>query len=135
MGRSHETRELTSNAPTVRARVVISGVLFVLAGTLHFVRPEMYAKIVPPGFGPARELVAISGVAEIAGGVGLLIPATRRAAGLGLVVLLLAVWPANIFMAFDARRFAAVAPAWALWTRVPLQIVLMWWIERISRRS
>ncbi|MEA2688459.1 MAG: hypothetical protein QOD51_1066, partial [Candidatus Eremiobacteraeota bacterium] len=63
----------------------------------------------------------------------LLVPQTRRAAGLGLIALLLAVWPANIYMAVDAERFARVAPAWALWGRVPLQIALMWWIERVSR--
>jgi uncharacterized membrane protein len=112
---------------------VVTGVLFIAAGTLHFVRPAMYQKIVPPQFGHAAELVAISGLAEIAGGAGLLFPQTRRAAGLGLIVLLLAVWPANIYMAADAERFAAVAPAWALWARVPLQIGLMWWVERVSR--
>ncbi len=111
----------------------ISGVLFVAAGTLHFVRPAMYQKIVPPQLGHAAELVAISGLAEIAGGVGLLFPRTRRAAGIGLILLLLAVWPANIYMAVEARRFAAAAPAWALWARVPLQLALIWWIERVSR--
>jgi uncharacterized membrane protein len=114
-------------------RVLIPGVLFVAAGTLHFVRPAMYARIMPPGIGHEAQLVALSGVAEIAGGLGLLIPRTRRAAGYGLIALLLAVWPANIYMAVDARKFATVAPAWALWARVPLQIALMWWMERASR--
>lgn len=118
----------------MRVGVVISGLFFMMAGALHFVRPEMYEKIVPPALGHARELVAISGVAEMAGGVGLLIPATRRAAGFGLIALLLTVWPANIFMALDARRFAAIAPAWALWGRVPLQLGLIWWTERVSRK-
>lgn len=117
----------------MKLRALIPGVLFVAAGTLHFVRPAMYEQIVPPSFGHARELVAISGVAEIAGGLGLLIPRTRRAAGYGLIALLLAVWPANISMALDAQKFAQVAPAWALWARVPLQVVLMWWMERASR--
>jgi uncharacterized membrane protein len=93
----------------------------------------MYAQIVPPQFGHASELVVLSGIAEIVGGVGLLVPRTRRAAGIGLVVLLLAVWPANIYMAIEVKRFAAAAPAWALWARVPLQVVLMWWVERVSR--
>ena len=117
----------------MRARTAITGVLFVAAGALHFVRPAMYEQIVPPQLGHASELVAISGLAEIAGGVGLMIRRTRRAAGIGLIALLLAVWPANIYMALQAEHFSAVAPAWALWSRVPLQIVLMWWIERISR--
>ena len=114
-------------------RAAITGILFAAAGAVHFIRPAMYEKFVPPQFGHAPELVAISGIAEIAGGLGLLIPRTRRAAGLGLIALLVAVWPANIFMALEADRFAAAAPAWVLWARVPLQIVLIWWVERISR--
>ena len=114
-------------------RVAITALLFIAAGAVHFIRPAMYEKIVPPQLGHAPELVAISGIAEIAGGLGLLIPRTRRAAGLGLIALLVAVWPANIYMAIEADRFAAAAPAWILWARVPLQIALIWWIERISR--
>jgi uncharacterized membrane protein len=114
-------------------RAAITGLLFVAAGTVHFIRPAMYEKIVPPQLGHAPELVALSGIAEIAGGLGLMIPRTRRAAGVGLIVLLVAVWPANIFMALEADRFAAVAPAWVLWARVPLQIAMIWWVERISR--
>jgi uncharacterized membrane protein len=117
----------------MRARTAIPGVLFIAAGALHFVRPGMYQQIVPPQLGHAPELVAISGLAEIAGGLGLMIPRTRRAAGIGLIVLLLAVWPANIYMAVEANHFATVGPAWALWARVPLQVVLIWWVERISR--
>lgn len=114
-------------------RAAITGLLFVAAGAVHFIRPEMYEKIVPPQFGHAPELVAISGIAEIAGGLGLLVPRTRRAAALALIALLVAVWPANIYMAIEADRFAATAPAWVLWARVPLQIALIWWVQRISR--
>jgi uncharacterized membrane protein len=116
-------------------RATIPGVLFIAAGALHFVRPAWYRSIVPPQLGHAPELVAISGICEIAGGIGLLVPRTRRIAGLSLIALLIAVWPANIFMAVDAGRFAGVAPAWALWARVPVQLVLMWWIERASRSA
>ena len=114
-------------------RAAITGMLFILAGVVHFIRPAMYEQIIPPQLGHAPELVAISGIAEIAGGLGLMIPRTRRAAGVGLIVLLVAVWPANIFMAVEAGRFAAVAPAWLLWARVPLQIALVWWVARVSR--
>jgi uncharacterized membrane protein len=117
----------------MQLRSAIPGVLFIAAGAVHFVRPGMYERIVPPQFGHASELVAISGLAEIAGGAGLLFAPTRRAAGIGLIALLLAVWPANIYMAVEADRFAKISPAWALWSRVPLQLVLMWWIERASR--
>jgi uncharacterized membrane protein len=113
---------------------VVPGVFFVAAGAMHFIRPGMYERIVPPQFGHAGELVVISGIAEIAGGAGLLFAPTRRAAGIGLIVLLIAVWPANVYMAVEAKRFAAVAPAWALWARVPVQLALMWWVERASRQ-
>jgi uncharacterized membrane protein len=114
-------------------RAAITGVLFIAAGVVHFIRPAMYEQIVPPQFGHAPELVAISGIAEILGGLGLIIPRTRRAAGVGLIALLIAVWPANIYMAIEADRFAAAAPAWGLWVRVPLQVAMIWWVERISR--
>ncbi|GAC1574851.1 MAG: DoxX family protein [Candidatus Elarobacter sp.] len=119
----------------MRLRTAIPGVLFIAAGAMHFIRPEMYRTIVPPAFGHADLLVAVSGAAEVAGGLGLMLPPLQRAAGIGLIALLLAVWPANIGMALDAERFASVGPAWALWARVPLQLVMIWWIERVSRRD
>jgi uncharacterized membrane protein len=109
-------------------RVVLPAALFLTSGILHFARPGLYLSIVPPQLGHAATLVAISGVAEIAGGLGLLIPATRSAAGIGLIALLLAVWPANWYMALAADRFADVAPAWVLWVRVPVQVLLIWWV-------
>ena len=115
-------------------RVVLPALLFLTSGILHFAKPALFRAIVPPQLGHAEALVAISGAAEIAGGAGLLIPATRNAAGIGLIALLVAVWPANIYMALAAREFASVAPAWGLWLRVPLQIPLIWWVLA-ARRS
>ena len=114
-------------------RTFLPAGLFVIAGALHFVFPEMYRSIVPPGFGNRAVVVAISGVAEIAGGIGLLIPATRRPAAFGLIALLIAVWPANWWMALESGRFAALAPAWLLWIRVALQVPMIWWISAASR--
>jgi uncharacterized membrane protein len=115
-------------------RTVLPAILFLTTGTLHFVHPAFYTGIVPPQFGRADVLVAISGAAELAGGIGLLIPATRNAAGIGLIALLVAVWPANWYMALAADRFAGVGPAWVLWLRVPLQLPLIWWVA-IARRG
>jgi uncharacterized membrane protein len=95
---------------------------------LHFTRPGLFRAIVPPQLGHQAELVAISGAAELAGAAGLLFAPTRRAAAYGLVALLLAVWPANWFMAIDAARYASLAPAWALWLRVPVQLPLIAWV-------
>ena len=104
---------------------LIAGGLFVAAGCLHFIVPQVYRRIVPPGLGHQAELVALSGVAEIAGGLGLCFPQTRRAAGAGLV--------GQGIPVPRPQRFAAVAPAWVLWSRVPLQIPLIWIVERVSR--
>jgi uncharacterized membrane protein len=110
------------------------GVFFVGAGVNHFVMPRYYRRIVPPGFGDPATVVAISGVAEIAGGAGALVPATRRAAGWGLVALLAAVFPANVYMAVRPERFRDVrVPAALLWLRLPLQPLMMWWAWRATR--
>lgn len=106
---------------------------FVSAGVLHLLRPAMYFPIVPPSLRRrAREVVLVSGVAEIAGGVGVLLPATRRAAGAGLVALLAAVMPANLYMAREPQRFPRI-PRWALYARLPLQPLMMWWVWRATR--
>jgi uncharacterized membrane protein len=109
-------------------RAIGPAALFLVTGTLHFARPGLFRSIVPPAFGDPATLVAISGAAELAGGLGLLFAPTRRPAAYGLVALALAVWPANWYMAITAERFAAVAPAWLIWARVPLQVPLIWWV-------
>jgi uncharacterized membrane protein len=105
--------------------------LFVAAGVTHFLRPEIYERIVPPMLPAPRTIVYISGVAEFAGGFGLLVPATRRAAAGGLVALLICVFPANIYMAVAHVPFPGIAgERWAQWLRLPLQIPLIWWAAR-----
>jgi uncharacterized membrane protein len=106
------------------------GSLFIAAGTLHFVRSPMYEAIVPPGFGDPKTIVAISGAAEFLGGVGVFVPATRRFSGWGLIALLIAVFPANVYMAIDREKFAFI-PAWGLYARLPLQFLMIWWIYRV----
>jgi uncharacterized membrane protein len=102
------------------------GVTFTAAGVLHFVRPRMYEAIMPRYLPAHRELVYASGVAEIAGGVGVLHPRTRRLAGWWLIATLLAIFPANVEMAVHAERFKQFPPA-ALWGRLPLQGLLIAW--------
>jgi uncharacterized membrane protein len=89
----------------------------------------MYMKVVPPYVPWHLATVHVSGGAEILGGIGLLVPLLRRSAALGLVVLLIAVFPANIYMAanpIDAG--AASLPPAALWARLLLQTILIWWV-------
>ena len=104
----------------------LAAVLFIVAGINHFLHPHFYERIVPPGFPSPQFLVLVSGLAEIAGGLGVLMGRLRRRAGWGLLVLLILIFPANIYMALHPQRFE-ISP-WILWTRLPLQVVLMAWV-------
>jgi uncharacterized membrane protein len=109
----------------VRVGRVLFGSLFIVGGVAHFVFTRAYASAVPDYLPAPRELVLISGAAEIAGGVGVLLPQTRRLAASGLVILLISIFPANVFMAQHPDRFGL--PRWLLWARLPLQIPLIYW--------
>jgi len=109
---------------------------FSLAGILHFARPRPYEAIVPPPF-PKRESVAISGVAEVVGGLAVLHPATRRAGRWWLIALLLAIFPANLWMAISPEKVPGLGdkiPRWALWARLPLQPLAILWVWRATER-
>ena len=107
--------------------------LFTFAGVMHFIRPEPFDAIVPNWVPLSpRAATLLSGAAEIAGGLGLLHPATRPAARLGLLALLLAVFPANLNMAVNAANFRPL-PEWALWLRLPLQPLLIWLVWRAGK--
>jgi len=111
--------------------------LMVAAGANHFVSPDPYVAMMPAALPAHLALVYVSGVAEIAGGLGLILPRTRRAAAWGLVLLLLAVFPANVNMAVNHLPLGERAlPTWALWGRLPLQALLIawaWWYTRRDR--
>lgn len=121
----------TVDVEKARRRPVGLATLFVTSGVLHFVAERFYTSIVPDSLPNPKLLVQVSGVAEIAGGVGLLVPKARRAAGLGLLALLVAVFPANINMALRPERWPQI-PRWALWARLPLQFVAMRWVKRAA---
>ena len=99
---------------------------FTFAGAMHFLRPRTYQAIMPDYLPAHRELVYASGVAEIAGGLGVLGERTRRAAGWWLAATMVAVFPANLHMALHPARYRRIPP-WALWLRLPLQAVLIAW--------
>lgn len=104
-------------------------------GVLHFVNPEPFMRIVPPALGDARLLVYVSGVFEVLGGLGLLLERTRRAAAWGLILLYLAVFPANIYMALEGIQIdpANPLPSWAAWARLPFQAVFIAWAYWFTR--
>jgi uncharacterized membrane protein len=121
----------------VRTSQKLLAVFFVFAGALHFVRASAYQAIVPPYVPRKREAVALSGAAEIAGGLAVMAPASRRLAGLWLVALLAAVFPANVHMALHPEQIRGLdvnrMPRWALWARLPLQPLMMLWAWRATR--
>ena len=105
--------------------------VFIGAGILHFLKPEAYLRIMPPYLPWHRELVFISGVAEVVLGALLLPSRTRRGAAWALIALLLAVFPANVYMAIE--RDATDVSQFISWARLPLQPLLIWWAWRIFR--
>jgi uncharacterized membrane protein len=119
--------------------VYLMGAFYVAAGITHFTSPEFFLQIVPPFLPAPAALVWISGVAEIALGVLVMIPATRRAAAWGIIVLLIAVYPANVYQALYNPPLVD-PPAWmgqpsrtGLVLRLPLQLVLVYWAWRYTR--
>lgn len=110
---------------------------FVLAGVMHFVIPRSYEAIMPRYLPYHREAVIVSGIAEIAGGLAVIPPATRRPfARWWLITLLVAVFPANVHMAVSPEQVRGLdlnrIPRWSLWARLPLQAVVIWWVWRAT---
>lgn len=115
--------------------LVLIAIVFVAAGVLHLLKPAPYIRIVPPWLPAPATLVMVSGICEILGGLGVLLPATRVAAGWGLIALLVAVLPANVQMLIDAHaRHASRLWQLSLALRIPLQAALVWWIWRATSR-
>jgi uncharacterized membrane protein len=108
----------------------IQAALYTFAGAMHFVAPRGYVATVPPWVPNAPLMVVLSGIAEIACGLGLLFPQTRTIAAWGLILLLIAVFPANVFMA-TSPKFSQI-PNWTLWARLPLQGLLIWWAWKFT---
>jgi uncharacterized membrane protein len=111
---------------------VMAALAMIGVGVDHFIAPDFFVKIVPRVLPAPLVLVWVSGFFEALGGVGLLIPRTRRAAGIGLVLLYIAVFPANINMCVHPELGGSI-PLWALWLRLPFQLVfiaLALWVSR-----
>jgi len=119
----------------MRAGRIAMGILYVAAGIAHFVAMPMYVAITPDYLPAHRVLVALSGLAEIIGGLCILFPAPEiiSAAAWGIILLLIAVFPANLWMLQHPERFPNV-PLWALWLRLPLQLILIAWAWCYTRR-
>ncbi|MBL8911182.1 MAG: DoxX family protein [Archangium sp.] len=106
----------------------ILGLAMIGVGVLHFTSPKGFEAIVPKSLPAPRMLVYVSGVAEIAGGIGVLIPFTQVWAAWGLIALYVAVFPANINMAInDLPLGKTKVPRWAQWARLPFQALFIAW--------
>ncbi len=115
-----------------RARVALA-VFFVVAGLSHFFLPEVYVAAIPSYLPDPRRLNGICGGAEILGGLGVLVPRLRRLAGIGLVLLLVAVLPAHVHVL--RHGWAGVdLPQWLLWVRLPFQLVFLAWVWWVCLR-
>ncbi|MBT3671994.1 MAG: DoxX family protein [Porticoccaceae bacterium] len=114
--------------------LILLSAFFVNVGVDHFVNPELYLAIMP-GYLPLHsEAVYISGFFEILGGISVLIPRLRAAAGWGLVALLIAVFPANIHMAINTDLFPDISPT-LLYIRLVLQFIFIYWAYAVTRPS
>jgi uncharacterized membrane protein len=110
--------------------------LFLASGILHFAHPQPFLRIMPPYLPAPLLLVHISGAAEIAGAIGLAITQVRRVSALGLIALLIALFPANLYMATAHLHFPGIAgQAWFQWARLPMQGLLIWWTSLYARRA
>jgi uncharacterized membrane protein len=110
------------------------GPFFVFAGVMHFVIPRAYRRIVPLWVSAPEAVVYASGAAEIAGGMGMMVPARRRLAGWWLIATMAGVFPANVHMAINAEHYPSVpGGAVSLWARLPFQGVFVAWILHAMR--
>lgn len=113
----------------------IAALFFVAAGLNHFRQPEIYLGMMPPWLPVPETMNVISGAAEVLGGLGLLLPLTRRFAGWGLVLLLVAVFPANLHVALQGYMPGVSIPSIVLWLRLPVQVLMImwvWWVAQLS---
>ncbi len=125
-----EDRPVRRDMPILR---LVLALAFIVLGSLHFVYPERYMQIMPAFLPAPRALVLISGLCEVLGGIGLLVPMARRFSGYGLIALLIAVFPANINMALQyvhTRGYSLVTILWLL--RLPVQFVLIELVRRCA---
>ena len=104
--------------------IIIMSLFYIMAGTNHFINPDWYVRIVPPNLPFKTAIVYISGILEIILGSLLIFPKIRFISGWGLIILLVAVYPANIYVALTNGEAMDITPLIA-WGRLPFQFVLI----------
>ena len=117
-----------------RSSRALCALFFASVGIHHFTHPHIYLHIMPPYLPYPLALVYISGAAEIAGGIGLLVGPLRRAAGIGLIALLIAVFPANLHMLINDIYLPDMPRIrWLLWARLPVQFAFVFWVFKSAQ--
>ena len=114
------------------ARLFCGPVMFLL-GLNHFINPEFYEKILPDYIPAPREMVYISGVAEIVAALMTMHARTRRPGGYFFIAVLVAIFPANVHMALNPDRYPGLPEA-GLWARLPLQALFVYWAYRVATK-
>jgi uncharacterized membrane protein len=114
----------------------LMSLFYTLAGLLHFIIPEFYKKMMP-SYLPAHDLlILLSGIAEVILGLSLLIPKTRKIACYGVIALLIAIFPANVFMLQQAMNGVDMgASVSALAIRLPFQFLFIYWAWSVREVS
>ena len=114
--------------------LVAQSLLYIAGGINHLWHPATYTAIMPDHYTHPAGWVAFTGVAEITGGLGLLLPATRRAAAIAIALMLLGYFDVHVSMLLHSARYPAI-PRWLLAARIPLQFALIAWALIYARRQ
>ncbi|WP_446742977.1 DoxX family protein [Silvibacterium acidisoli] len=117
-----------------RAGIYAQALFYMAAGINHFWHPAFYLAVMPDHYAHPALMVQLSGVAEIAGGLGLLLPQTRRTAALGIAAMLIVFLDVHLYMIEHAMRFFTI-PEWVLWVRLSLQFPLIAWALVYARKE
>ncbi|ARD45507.1 DoxX family protein [Colwellia sp. PAMC 21821] len=123
-----------------RIPLLVIALFFITGGIAHFVVADFFMKAMPDYLGYHKEIVHISGVLEILGAIGILVPQTRLLAGYGLIALIIAVYPANINMALHPEKFQNISELF-LYIRLPFQFIFVWFVwwaiapERLENKN
>ncbi|WP_417887382.1 hypothetical protein [Zunongwangia sp.] len=104
----------------------LMGILYFIAGINHFIKPNMYAKIIPPYIPAHFSMVYLSGIAEILLGIGVCFTATKNYAIYGIITMLILFFTVHFYM-LSSPEAGAGLPKWLLILRIPLQLLLIWW--------
>jgi uncharacterized membrane protein len=112
----------------------IFGIAFIFAGANHFINPDFYLNIMPPYLPWHLFLIYLSGIFEILLGIMILIPITQKPAAWGLILLLIAVFPANIYMAMNTDKFPDL-DSLLIYLRLPIQFILIAWAFWLTKKD